>query len=64
MARGPEATSALVWALGVSLAGPGVGRGAQGRAVTPTPLGLWQAEAGGSRVWKPQEEPPWARVGI
>ena len=36
MARSPEATLALVWALGVSLAGPSVGRGAQGRAVTPT----------------------------
>ena len=34
MARSPEATLALVWALGVSLAGPSVGRGAQGRAVT------------------------------
>lgn len=56
--------SALVWSLGVSLAGSGVGRGAQGRAVTPIPLGPWQAEARGSWVWKPQEEPPWARVGI
>lgn len=36
MARSPEATLALVWALGVSLAGPSVGRRAQGRAVTPT----------------------------
>lgn len=62
MARSPEATLALVWALGVSLVGLGVGCGAQGRAVTPTPLGLWQAEASGSQVWKPQEGPPWAGV--
>lgn len=33
-----------------------------GQGVTPTPLGLWQAEASGSQVWKPQEGPPWAGV--